>query len=97
MFGTVFHMRPRQGQEQAVEEMFRRWNRERRPKVAGVVSSHLLKSQSHPGEIVGIAVFDSEANYRKNAADPEQDVWYRELRGLLEADPEWNDGEVTSV
>jgi hypothetical protein len=39
-------------------------------------------------------VFDSEANYRANASDPEQDKWYQELRAMLDADPRWMDGDV---
>ena len=96
MFGTVFSMRPKPGQEKAVEGMLERWNRDRRPKVAGVVGSYLFTSKSHPGEMVGVAVFDSEVNYRRNADDPEQDRWYHELRALLQADPEWNDGVAVS-
>ncbi len=97
MFGSVFRMQPRPGQQQQVEELMHRWNRERRPKVEGVVGSYLFASQSHPGELIGVAVFDSEASYRKNAEDPEQDRWYRELRAALEADPEWNDGNVLAA
>ena len=96
MFGSIFRMRPKSGQAGAVEEHMRRWQRERRPKVAGVVATYLLTSQAHPGDMVGVAVFDSEEHYRKNAADPDQDRWYRDLRALLEADPEWNDGEITT-
>jgi quinol monooxygenase YgiN len=94
MFGSIFRMQAKSGQAGAVEEHMRRWQRERRPKVAGVVAGYLLTSRDHAGELVGVAVFDSEENYRKNAADPEQDRWYRELRALLQADPEWNDGEI---
>lgn len=94
MFGTVFRMRPRPGREAAVEEQLRRWERERRPVVAGVTASYLFKLRDHPGELIGVAVFDSEAHYRANAEDPEQDRWYRDLRALLEADPEWNDGDI---
>jgi hypothetical protein len=43
---------------------------------------------------MGVVVFDSEANYYNNAADPEQDRWYRQLRNLLMADPEWSDGDI---
>jgi hypothetical protein len=90
-------MHPKPGKAGAVEEHMRRWQRERRPKVAGVVAGYLLMSRAHPGDLVGVAVFDSEENYRKNADDPEQDRWYRELRALLEADPEWNDGELLAI
>jgi quinol monooxygenase YgiN len=93
-FGTIFRMQPKQGQEQAIEEMFRRWERERGRMVPGVMGAYLFRSRSRPGEIYGVAVFDSEENYRRNAEDPEQDRWYNQLRALLEADPEWNDGDV---
>src|SRR5260221_7093961 len=97
MFGTIFRMRPRAGQERALTQMLERWQRERRPTVEGFVASSLLTSRTHPGEVVGVAVFDSEASYRKNADAPEQDRWYRELRALLEADPEWNDGAMRAI
>jgi hypothetical protein len=31
-----------------------------------------------------------------NADDPVQDADYREYRALMEADPEWHDGEIES-
>lgn len=93
-FGSVFRMRARAGQEDAIVQMLRQWERERGPQVQGYVASYLFKSRAHPGELVGVAVFDSEESYRRNAEDPEQDRWYRQLRELLESDPEWNDGDV---
>ena len=97
MFGSVFRMRPKPGQERAIEEQFRQWQRERQPMVAGAIAGYLFTSRTKPGELVGVAVFDSEASYRKNAEDPAQDRWYRGLRALLEADPEWNDGDVIGL
>lgn len=94
MFGTIYRMRPRPGQEQAVADLHRRWERERRPSVNGVVAAYVFKSRRQSGELIGVAVFDSEANYYRNADDLEQDRWYRQLRELLEADPEWHDGDV---
>ena len=32
-----------------------------------------------------------------NADNPAQHEWYVKLRGLLESDPEWTDGEYLSV
>lgn len=95
MFGTVYRMRPKPGQAAAVEEQMHRWERERKPVVAGVAASYLFKLRDHPGELIGVAVFDSEAHYRANAEDPAQDRWYRDLRSLLETDPEWYDGDIT--
>jgi hypothetical protein len=45
-------------------------------------------------EYILVAVFDSKENYEANASDPEQHAWYEKMRACLEADPDWNDGEV---
>ena len=94
MFGTIYRMSPKPGQEQAVADHLRRWDKERRPQSNGSVAGYLFKSRENGGELIGVAVFDSEASYRKNAEDPAQDRWYRQLRDLLAKDPEWNDGDV---
>ncbi len=97
MFGTIYRMRVKSGQEQAIEELSRRWDRKRRPHVTGYLGEYLLRPKGDSNEIWGLVIFDSEANYRKNAEDPEQDRWYREWRALLEEDLEWHDGEVSVV
>ena len=94
MFGTIYQMRPKAGREQAVADHLRRWERERRPTINGAVAGYLFRPKGHPESLIGVAVFDSEASYRTNANDPAQDAWYRELREMLEADPEWNDGDI---
>jgi hypothetical protein len=94
MFGSIFTMRPRDGQEGNIAAHFRRWERERRPAVEGAVGSYLFRSRKDPGELIGVAVFDSEGSYRKNADNDAQGEWYGELRQMLQADPEWNDGDV---
>jgi quinol monooxygenase YgiN len=94
MYGTLFRCRPRPGQEHGVEELTRRWLRERAPEVAGFTAAYLLRSETRPGELLGLVVFDSRADYAKNAADPEQHRWYEQLRALLAGDIEWNDGEI---
>jgi hypothetical protein len=65
--------------------------------VTGYIGGYVLQLASAPGDILGIVVFDSQANYIKNGDDPEQDQWYQHLRALLANDPEWNDGEVTEI
>ena len=94
MFGTIYRMRPRPGQEQAVVDYHRRWEHERRPKVDGAVAAYVFKPRKQTGDLLGVVVFDSEEHYDRNANDPEQDRWYRQLRALLESDPEWTDGDV---
>ena len=94
MFGTIYRMHPKPDQERNIADHFRRWERERRPVVDGMVSGYLFRPRAGSRELIGVAVFDSEANYRRNASDPAQDRWNRGLRELLEGDPDWTDGDV---
>jgi quinol monooxygenase YgiN len=97
MYGTLARFQPRPGQEQAVVEHAQRWMRERGSRIDGFVADYILMPDGRPGEQLVLAVFESEASYRRNAADPEQDAQYRELRALLTADPEWTDGTIVSL
>jgi hypothetical protein len=97
MYGTVARMTIKPGKEEAIEALHERWSQERKPEARGLMVDYLLKSDRVPGEVFMLAVFDTEENYRRNAADPEQHRQYLELRALLETDPEWNDGEVRIV
>ena len=96
MYGTIFPMKVKPGQEQRVVDVFQEWETERRPKVEGVVAGFLFKPDKKPGELVGVAVFKDRASYMANANDPDQDKWYRKLRELLQADPAWEDGEYVA-
>ncbi len=97
MYGTVAHIRPKAGQEQALSALMEEWSRERKPKIKGAVAGYLYKPEQQPGELIMVAVFQDKASYVANAEDPEQDRWYRKMRDLLEADPTWEDGEVIST
>lgn len=92
MYGSVFRLQPKPGKEQDIIRNVEEWGRERRPKVKGFVANYVYKLDK--GGMMGVAVFQSKDDYVANAQDPEQDAWFRKLRDLLEADPEWNDGEI---
>lgn len=94
MYGTVYRMRVRPGQEQAMFELTRRWNVERAPHVGGYIGEYIYRLDSAPQEYIGVVLFESREAYMKNADDPEQDRLYQEWRAFLESDPEWHDGEV---
>lgn len=93
MYGTLFHMQVKAGQESKVLDLFKEWERDRRPKAKGAVSGLLMRPDGKPWQLVGVAVFSSKETYRANADAPEQDRWFRRLRELLVADPTWEDGE----
>lgn len=91
MFGAVFKVRPKPGKFDAIMEMNQREYRER-GKIPGWQGTYVLRESS--GDVWILAIFDSEDSYRKNAASPEQDKRYRQLREMIEADPEWHDGTI---
>jgi quinol monooxygenase YgiN len=97
MYGTLVRFQPIPGQEQAVIAHAERWIRECGAKVDGFIGEYALTPDNHPGEQLVLALFASEESYRQNAQDPEQDAWYRELRTLLTADPDWTDGTIVSL
>ena len=97
MFGTTALGRPRPGQEGAVVEHFNRWWRDRAPRARGALLGTLYRNTSDPAELIMTVVFASKALYEANADDPEQDGWYRDLVALLEAEPQWIDGDVLAV
>jgi hypothetical protein len=39
-------------------------------------------------------VFESKEAYQKNASDPEQDRWFRDMMTLCTKEPAWFDGDV---
>ena len=73
------------------------WEQERGSKVKGNLGGYMFLLDKDPQEMIMVAVFQDRESYEANAEDPEQDQWYQEFRQLLEADPEWNDGEVLGV
>jgi quinol monooxygenase YgiN len=97
MYGTLVRLQVKPGQDEAVKTLNERWLRERKPEATGFIADYALKSEQNPGEWLVLVIFDSEENYRKNAADPEQHRQYEALRALLESDPEWNDGEILTI
>ena len=96
MYGTIFRLNVRRGQESKVADLFQEWERERKPNVKGAVGGLLLNPDAKSGELIGVAVFEDKASYLANGDDPEQHQWYLRLRELLEADPQWEDGEYVA-
>jgi quinol monooxygenase YgiN len=97
VYGTTYRCRPKPDQEYALEKIIQRWHLERAPEVKGFIAEYVLRSDSRPGELFALVIFDSEENYRANAADPDQQAWYEQVRATLTEDPEWNDGAIEAL
>jgi hypothetical protein len=62
--------------------------------IPGWVQTLVYLTDDDPQGYYLVVVFDSKESYMANAESPEQDTEYRQLRELLESDPEWHDGEI---
>ena len=92
MYGTVARMKVKSGQLDALKQRLDSFDTNRRPK--GYLGELVYQMDSNPNEVMLAVFLDSKESYHSNANDPEQDKEYRQMRELLDSDPEWNDGEV---
>lgn len=93
MFGTIARMKVQPGRDRELIDLGERWTRERAA-ATGQLAELVFKLDAHPDEYMLVGIFTDREAYYANAADPETDRWYRAMRELIVADPEWNDGEV---
>jgi quinol monooxygenase YgiN len=59
-----------------------------------MVGTWVYQLDADPDEYLLAVAFESREAYQANAASPEQDARYQQMRALLQADPEWHDGEI---
>ena len=94
MYGTVFTFRAKDGRAEEVKRLVGDWISKRQPTVAGASAGYLYQLDSDHNAFVAVAVFQDKKTYVANSDSPEQDVWFKALRGNLEADPHWMDGQI---
>jgi hypothetical protein len=93
MYGTVARLRVKVD----AGEAFQRLNEEYAGMgIPGLVGEVIYRADGDGREYWLAVVFESKESYRRNAESAEQHARYERLRALLEADPEWHDGEVVS-
>jgi quinol monooxygenase YgiN len=96
MFGTVARIKVKPGMGPTLHEVARSWGSEEYVR-SGQVASLIFQLENSPDEYVIVAAFPDRETYFANAARPETDRNYRQMRELLVADPEWNDGEIVEI
>ena len=94
MYGTVARMKVKRENLEKLQSLMMEQQGGRQ--VAGFRASHVLIPDAWNDEIVLLAIFDDKATYEANADDPAQHEDYVKYRALLEAEPEWTDGEIVS-
>ena len=91
MYGTVARLHVTAGAEEEIQRI-----NDASAAIPGLVSSVVYRSDTDPQEYWLAVVFESKDAYRRNAESPEQNARYEQLRALLDAEPEWHDGETVA-
>jgi quinol monooxygenase YgiN len=89
MYGSIAKFRAKAGKG---EDLIRLFNDFDRPSGSRAVA--LYRMDANPDEFYVVGAFESREAYHGNASTPEQDARFRQIRELLDADPEWHDGEI---
>jgi antibiotic biosynthesis monooxygenase (ABM) superfamily enzyme len=90
MYGTIARLKiSRENIAKLRDETERQLSRP----VPGFRTSHVLVPDEREDEAYLVVLFDDRESYQKNADDPSQHQDYLKMRALLDADPEWIDGE----
>ena len=92
MYGTIARLRVKPG----MVDQFRQQNRlvAEELTAVGIAYEHIYQSDGDPNEVWLAVGFTSREAYQQNAQSAKQHEQYTQLRAMLDADPEWHDGEV---
>ena len=90
MYGTIARMRVLPGKEAELEQVITQGAQD----IPGFVFAHVYRLDDDPQDLMLVVGFDGKDTYHTNAQSPEQHEAYEAYRALLEADPEWHDGEI---
>lgn len=93
MYGTIARMKVTSENLEKLQELVK--GVEQRP-VEGFIGTHVLVPDTWQNEVLMVVMFEDRTSYVKNANDPAMHEDYEKYRALLEADPEWTDGEWVS-
>ena len=89
MYGTVARMHVKAGMEGELERMS-----QDHADIPGMLFQYAYRMDADPPEFYLAVAFESEEAYRKNAESPEQHARYEQYMQVLDAEPEWHDGEI---
>ncbi|MPZ99653.1 MAG: hypothetical protein GEU80_10025 [Dehalococcoidia bacterium] len=95
MYGTIARMRIKPGAEALFRaQMDAMGNMSLQGH--GWISTMIYQSDSDPREVWMAVTFESREAYHANAQRPNQHMHYLLMRGCIEEDPEWHDGEIVA-
>jgi hypothetical protein len=92
MYGTIARLRVKPG----MLDRLRQFGQEEAAALTavGFVFQHVYQSDQDENEMWLVVGFESREAYVNNAGSPDQHQRYLRIREMLDADPEWHDGEI---
>ena len=99
MYGTIARIHPKADRIDELRTLMERYESGGRTP-AGYRQSFIFTPDTNPYDkptVFLIALFDDRETYVANAESPDQDAEYRQMRELLEDDPDWMDGTFEGV
>ena len=94
MYGTIARLRVKEGAEAELNRLNEEY---KNLNVPGYLGEYVYRMDADPRECYLVVLFTDKESYQKNAESPEQNERYQQFRALLDADPEWHDGEIISA
>jgi heme-degrading monooxygenase HmoA len=94
MYGSISRWRVKEGKEGKEGELEELAAEVMKTRAPGSQAVYMYRADSDPREYWIAGVWESREAYASNSATPEQNARFERLRALLEADPEWHDGEI---
>ena len=94
MYGTVARMKFKPGSFDKMQELMKGFEERQ---VKGFVFNAVFRSNTDPNEVWMVVGFEDEASYRANADDPRSHEMSQQYQPLMDAPPDWHDGEIVSM
>jgi quinol monooxygenase YgiN len=95
MYGTIARCRCKPGID--IQQFTAQLKEFEAAHVPGAVAAYIFRTDADPNECYIAAIFSDKEAYLANARSPEQHARYERYRALLEAEPEWHDGEIVAA
>ncbi len=94
MFAQLIRCRVKSEAWDRLRALDERWQREQAPIAPGFKGAYILRELESTGGCIMVVLFDSRDLAQRNSDRPETNEWYRQLRTLIEGEPEFIGTEV---
>lgn len=95
MYGTIARFRVKGDVDKT--EFKKRMDEFDSAQISGWIADYIFQTDADTNEFYLVAIFKDKDSYQANANDPKQHERYLIFRSCLDADPEWNDGDIISA